>query len=390
MSETYAILRPRAGEHAGKVSFVELFFDLVFVFTVVQLSHTLAHHYTPLGLFEGAILVLAVWWVWMFTTWVMNWLQPECMTVRILLFVLMFLGLILSTSIPDAFGERGLAFAIAFAVMQVGRSAFMLWALKDNDTRNFRNFARITTWLTVSGVFWIAGGIAHHETRIALWLIALVIEYASPAAGFWTPGLGRSTVEDWKISGEHMAERCALFVIICLGETILVAGRIFTEGTLSVATFNAFAVDFTTTVLLWWIYFRFGHRHAAHRIEHSENPGREGRLAYNYGHIPIVAGIILTAVGTDFALAHPLRTADAKTVSAILGGPMVFLLGNLWFKGVVAGRAPLSHMVGLIAFAVAAVPALFIPNLGAAGLAALILFGVAFWEWRSLRSHELH
>lgn len=384
----YEILRPRAGEHAGRVSFVELFFDLVFVFTIVQLSHTLAHHYTPLGLFEGAMLVLAVWWVWMFTTWVMNWLQPECMTVRILLFVLMFLGLILSTSIPQAFADRGLAFALAFATMQVGRSAFMIWATRGNDDGNYRNFLRITAWLAVSGVFWIAGGIAHHEWRIGLWLVALAIEYASPAAGFWTPGLGGSTTADWKISGEHMAERCALFVIICLGETILVSGRLFTEGALTAATLSAFAVAFTTTVLLWWIYFRFGHRHAAHLIEHSENPGREGRLAYTYGHIPIVAGIILTAVRTDFLLAHPLETASAKTASAIIGGPMVFLLGNLGFKGIVAGRVPLSHGVGLIALLAVGAPAAFMPNLALAGLSALVLLGVAHWEWRSLHHAE--
>ncbi|MGO8212798.1 low temperature requirement protein A, partial [Rhizobium ruizarguesonis] len=83
-------------------------------------------------------------------------------------------------------------------------------------------FVRITAWLVVAGVFWIAGGLLEHEARLIAWVIALAIEYAGPAAGFAVPGLGRSTARDWDVSGAHMAERCALFVIICLGEAILV------------------------------------------------------------------------------------------------------------------------------------------------------------------------
>ncbi|MHC2297354.1 low temperature requirement protein LtrA [Rhizobium mongolense] len=218
-------LRSKGSPADSKVSYLELFFDLVFVFSISQLSHALAAHYTLLGAVEAALMTFAVWWVWVFTAWVTNWLDPEKMPVRGMLVALMLLGLVLSASIPEAFGDKGLLFAAAYVLMQVGRSFFALYAMKDAGRSNYLNFIRISTWLAVAGVFWIAGGFLEHEGRLITWIIALLIDYAGPASGFFVPGLGKSTAADWDVSGAHMAERCALFIIICLGEAILVSGR---------------------------------------------------------------------------------------------------------------------------------------------------------------------
>jgi len=110
-------LRQRGTEEDDKVGFIELFYDLIFVFSIVQLSHTMAHHYSVLGMAEAAVMILAVWWVWIYTAWATNWLNPDCMPVRLMLFVLMFLGLVLSTSIPEAFAGRGALFAGAYVAM---------------------------------------------------------------------------------------------------------------------------------------------------------------------------------------------------------------------------------------------------------------------------------
>src|SRR5438477_12938680 len=177
-----AMFRVLMPDREARVTNAELFFDLVFVFAVTQLSHTLLHHFTPLGAVQVTLLFLAVWWVWVYTTWVTNWLDPDQTPVRILLFLLMLGGLVLSTSIPTAFDGRGLWFAIAYAAMQVGRTIF-LW-VSTPPSRARLNAVRITIWLSVSAVFWIAGGIALGETRLALWAIALGIEYISPAARF--------------------------------------------------------------------------------------------------------------------------------------------------------------------------------------------------------------
>ena len=120
------------GEEAN-VEFVELFFDLVFVFAVTQISHLLLAHLTLLGAFQSAFLLLAIWWVWVFTSWVTNWMDPRRTTVKFLLFVLMLAGLVMSSSLPQAFEERGLTFAAAYVFMQIGRSLFMLWACRHHN-----------------------------------------------------------------------------------------------------------------------------------------------------------------------------------------------------------------------------------------------------------------
>src|SRR6202789_193407 len=121
-----ALFRPLVPNQPGRVTYAELLFDLVFVFAVTQISHTLLGRFTALGALETTLLLLSVWWVWVYTAWVTNWLNPERTPVRILLFLMMLGGLVLSTSIPKAFESRGLWFALAYAAMQVGRTLFLL------------------------------------------------------------------------------------------------------------------------------------------------------------------------------------------------------------------------------------------------------------------------
>ncbi|MET3855006.1 low temperature requirement protein A [Rhizobium sp. OAE497] len=379
-------LRAKGSPGGSKVTFLELFFDLVFVFSISQLSHALAAHYSLLGAAEAALMTFAVWWVWIFTAWVTNWLDPEKMPVRAMLIVLMLLGLVLSSSIPEAFGDKGLLFAGAYVLMQVGRSVFTAYAVRHSSHSNYLNFTRISIWLAVAGVFWIAGGLLEHEARLIAWVIALAIEYAGPASGFFVPGLGKSSTADWDVSGAHMAERCALFIIICLGEAVLVSGRTFSEMPFSPMTGLVLVTSFASTVAMWWLYFRFGHERAAHRIEHEAKPGSMARQAFTYAHIPILAGIIVDAVAVEFIFSHPHEVGDLGIAAVVLGGSGLFLAGNLWFKGATSGKAPLSHLAGIVLLILLTflVPAVEIYVLGI--LAALVLVIVAAWEYRSLGS----
>jgi low temperature requirement protein LtrA len=138
-----AMFRVIVPNQPSRVTNAELFFDLVFVFAVTQLSHTLLGRFSPLGAVQVTLLFLAVWWVWVYTTWVTNWLNPELTPVRILLFLLMLGGLVLSTSIPTAFEGRGLWFAIAYAAMQVGRTLFWLVSTPRQRTLARHNVIRI-------------------------------------------------------------------------------------------------------------------------------------------------------------------------------------------------------------------------------------------------------
>jgi low temperature requirement protein LtrA len=380
MTAQTRLLRIRQGHEHSRVTFVELFFDLVFVFAVTQLSHHLIAHFTVLGLVETTLLFMAVWWVWIYTSWATNWLDPDRTPVRLLLFALMLAGLVLSTSIPKAFDQRGLAFAGAYVFMQVGRCLFLLWALKDHNPANFRSFVRITLWLVLSGVFWIAGGMAQGEWRFALWLTALAIEYISPSVAYWVPVLGRASTTDWDVEGAHMAERCALFVIIALGESIVVTGAKFTELPWTAATLAAFLVAFLGSVAMWWIYFNVGAERASRYIAGSGDPGRVARLAYTYLHLPLVAGIVLAAVGDELVLAHPDGHTTAGTAAALIGAPAIYLVGNLLFKRATANSPALSHVVGLSLLALL-IPATAVMSplaLSAATTGVLVL--VAAWE----------
>lgn len=378
------LLRARGEVNDGKVAFVELFFDLVFVFAVTQLSHTLLHHFTAPGAFQAMLLFLAIWWVWIFTTWVTNWLDPQRLAVRLLLFALMLAGLVMSMSIPTAFGAGGLAFSLAYAASQVGRCLFMLWALADWSPTNHRNFQRITCWLSLSAVFWLLGGVSHGPWRVALWSIAVAIEYAAPWTGFWTPRLGRTPTADWNVSGAHMAERCGLFIIICLGESILVSGATFAKMAWTLETVPAFVAGFVGTVAMWWVYFHIGHERASLQIEGSADPGRIARLCFTYLHIPLIAGIILVAAGDELLLSHAFHHPSPQAVIAVLGGPALFLLGNLFFKWASARHPPLSHMAGLALLGIAAIFSGVMVTLALGAIAAAVLVIVAVWERLSL------
>jgi low temperature requirement protein LtrA len=378
------MLRSRDGHEHNKATFVELFFDLVFVFAVTQLSHSLLEHFTFAGVMHTTLLLMAVWWVWIYTTWVTNWLDPDKVPVRLMLFALMLAGLVLSTSIPEAFASKALAFAGAYVFMQLGRSLFTLWALRGHSPGNYRNFQRINAWLAMSGLFWIAGALAEGELRLGLWVVALGIEYVAPSLGFWTPGLGRSTTADWDVEGGHMAERCALFIIIALGESVLVTGATFAKLPWSVVTVAAFMTAFVGSAAMWWIYFNIGAERGSRRISQSSDPGRLARLAYTYMHLPLVAGIIVAAVGDELVLAHPTGHTDFKMASTILGGPALYLAGNLMFKWATSDRLALSHIVGLILLAALAPLAPLLQPLTYAVAANLVLVLVAVWETRSL------
>ncbi len=381
-----AMFRTVAPNQHSRVTYAELFFDLVFVFAVTQISHTLLGNFTPSGALHVTLLFLAVWWVWVYTSWITNWLDPEKTPVRLLLFALTLGGLVLSTSIPTAFDGRGLWFAIAYAAMQVGKTIFLWLSTSPSQSLARMNAVRITTWLAVSAVFWIAGGFASGELRLVLWAIALGIEYISPAVRFWIPRYGASSVADWVVEGGHMAERCAGFIIIALGESIVVTGATFADLTWTADNVAAFVSAFVGSLAMWWIYFHKGAEAGSEEISKSSEPGRLARLAYTYLHMPIVAGIIVSAVADELVLKHPHGHSDLRTVLSAIGGPLLFLVGTILFKHSFRGFLQLSHGAGIIALGALAWFAGGLSPLMLSVLTTAIMIVVAVWESISLRS----
>jgi low temperature requirement protein LtrA len=383
-NERGALFRTLLPNQHSRVTYAELFFDLVFVFAVTQISHTLLGRFTPLGALQTTMLLLSVWWVWVYTSWITNWLNPELMPVRVLLFLLMLGGLVLSTSIPKAFESRGLWFAIAYAAMQVGRTIFLLASVPRSRPSVRMNAIRILAWLLLSAIFWIAGGLAEGHSRLALWAAALGIEYLSPAVRFWIPKYGASSIEDWTVEGGHIAERCAGFIIIALGESVVVTGATFADLVWTTATVAAFMSAFVGALAMWWIYFNKGAEAGSEQISRSSEPGRLARLAYTYLHLPIVAGIILSAVANELVLTHPADHSDLKTVLSAIGGPMLFLIGTILFKHTIRGWLQLSHIAGIVVLAILAWFAGDLSPLMLSILTTAIMIAVAAWESISL------
>ena len=341
------------GGDSSRVGYVELFFDLVFVFAVTQLSHGLIAHPGAETLVHTLVLGVAVWWVWVFTMWATNWLDPERVPVRAMLVVLMLLGLVLASAIPEAFGDKALLFAVMLVTMQVGRSAFVLVALGRVWPENAVNFVRITTWFVVSGSLWIAGALVE-EQRLVLWAVACVIDLAGPRAMFWLPWLGASRASTWVVRGEHMAERVSLFVIICLGESIIVTGAAFAELPLDATTVSAFCSAFASTVLMWLLFFDLSERRATEYFTSRDERGMVAQTAYTYVPFVIVAGIVLTAVADELVLLHPLGHdgaghADAWTAALVCGAAATYLVGNALFRRAAGGPWSLPHLLGAAA-----------------------------------------
>ncbi|MBH2578371.1 low temperature requirement protein A [Serratia marcescens] len=373
------LLRVRDGQGAS-VSFSELLFDLIYVFAVTQLSHYLLHHLTLTGALETLLLWFAVWLAWQYTAWVTNWFNPDTRQIRLLLFAIMLLGLFAAAALPQAFGERGLIFALFYVAIQVGRSVTVLRLLAPGHPLK-RNFHRILGWLCISAVFWIAGGLAEGNARLALWAVAVLCEYVSPMFGFRLPVLGRSdSSSEWTIEGHHLAERCQLFVIVALGETILITGATLSEmESWNLPVLIASLVAFLGSLAMWWVYFDTSSKAGSHAISQTENPGQLGAY-FHYVHVALVGAIIVCAVANELVIAHPDGRIQNATAAVLLLGPALYLFANALYKRLVYHRFPLSHLVGLLALAVLAPVAYFTDLLMVNGLTTLIMVVVAVWE----------
>jgi low temperature requirement protein LtrA len=375
--------RQQTGEE-HKATWLELFLDLVFVFAVTQLSHLLLSHLTPHGAAQTLFLLLVVWWAWIYTAWMTNWFDPDAVPVRLILLAVMAASLLMAVAIPQAFGDHAMLFAAAYVFLQVSRNVFNVWAT-DAGTAFRRLFLLILVWSLASSVFWIAGGFASDTLRVALWVAALAIDYVAPSVSYRVPGLGRSGSAEWDIEGAHFAERFQLFIIIALGESIVVTGGTASSHELTATAMAALAYAFVVTAALWWLYFDEVGWRGQRRLRHSQESAALARDAYTYLHIPIVAGIIVAAVGNELVIAHPTRAAGWAGTIVIVGGPVLYLLGHLSFRLRMIHNVTRKRVAATAALiAVAPLGAISGLVLGAAVAGILVVLAVAETKGRLL------
>nr|WP_161556620.1 low temperature requirement protein A [Micromonospora acroterricola] len=347
----------------------ELFFDLVFIFTTTQLAHYLIAHPDWHGAARAALVLALVWFVWIYTAWGTNWLRPDQAPVRALLIALMLGSLLLSATIPEAFAGGGLVFALVYLAVQVGRTVFALWAVQGHPWL-VDGFQKALPWLAGTSLLVVLGAVVGGAFQEALWAAAIVIEVIGLSTGFPVPGLGRSPAERWMVEGGHLAERCQAFILIALGESILVTGSTLAQH-LDLTMAGAFVLAFAGSVALWWVYFARSAPAAAEVIARAgERTGGLSRLAFNYLHPVMVAGIIVTAAGDERLLREP--GADTTTVSALftLGGPALFLAGHGAYTAVLWRIWPTGRIAAVVVL-LALVPVGVLLPLPVAACAAL-------------------
>ncbi|MET8282039.1 low temperature requirement protein A [Micromonospora sp. NPDC005174] len=325
----------------------ELFFDLVFIFTITQLSHYLIAHPHWRGAARTALLLALVWFVWVYTTWLTNWLQPDQGPVRAVLLGVALGSLALSAAIPEAFAGTGLFFAVVYVGVQVGRTLFALWAVRGSPWL-VAGFQQSLPWITGTSVLVVLGGLAGGVAREALWAAVVVLEVVGLLIGYPLPGRGRSRPERWMVEGGHLAERCAAFVLIALGESILVTGSTLTSH-VDLETSGAFLLAFAGSVALWWVYFARSAGAATEVIAGAgERTGALSRVAFNYLHPVIVAGVIVASAGDEVLLREPGTPATTVAALFTLGGPALFLAGHAAYKTVLWRALPTSRIAAVV------------------------------------------
>jgi low temperature requirement protein LtrA len=293
-------------------------------------------------------------------------------------------SLLMSAAIPDAFDGQAALFAGGYVALQVGRNVAGV-VLLDRDHALKRTFERIVAWSVLSGMLWLAGAFVASSLRYALWGPALAVDLAAPLVGYWTPRLGRSLTNDYAVEGGHFAERFQAFIIIALGESIVVTGATATARGLSAQIVLALTVAFLGTGALWWLYFSEVAEHSRRRIAESEDPGRLARDAYTYLHLPIVAGIIMVAVADDLLIAEPASILGAAGIAMTVGGPAVYLIGETLFRVRMIGSASPKRLAAVLALAILAAIGTRLSALALSGAVAAVLIALALWEHEPLR-----
>lgn len=382
MSRAGELLRRPGGSQ--RATFLELFFDLVFVFALFRLSQGLLDHLNWGGAFQTLVLLLAMFSVWSHTAGATNVFDPQRPPIQMLVIATMLGSLVMAAAAPEAFGQRGLFFAGAYVAIQIGGSVVPVLVLRGHEVQ--RAFVRLLFWLGVSAVPWMVGAVAHGTARGALWTVAVAVDYTSIAFRAPTPGLGLASASEFAISGEHLAERYRQFLIIALGELILVTGLAYSNSGFDAERSAALVVSFAITALLWRIYiYRAGELLAA-AIAAAPDPLRVG-VSTVYSHLAMVAGIVATAVGYELVIAHPFGHTQPAWIAVILGGPALFLAGRALLEYTVFGRVSRDRPIGLLVLGALTPAMLHVSPLMVAIAATAVLAGIAIADATRARGH---
>jgi low temperature requirement protein LtrA len=358
-----------------EVTPLELFFDLVYVFAIGQLSHQLLAHPTWTGAAQTLVLYLAVYAAWAYTTWAVTMVPAEDPRTRRMLLAVMLVGLFMNAAIPRAFSDAGWVFVATFLLIHIGRTAWLLTV--GLDEVNQEHFVRVLVWFVTAAPLWLTGAAVSGDARLAWWTAALLIELA----GTWTahPLPGRR-LESRQVgfAGGHLLERGRLFVIIALGETVMTTGTALTAAPHEPMTLLTGSVALTGTVALFWLFFSRSERVVRH-FQRTEDPIRAGRSGV-ISLMATVAGLITAAVADERVIAHPMGHAGGATNLLLFGGPALFIATQTWHGATLFEDLLSSRLLALFALVIGGTVTWRAPAYLAAVVAATIVVALAAFD----------
>jgi low temperature requirement protein LtrA len=370
-----------------RVTALELFFDLVFVLAITQCTALMAGEPTWTGLAKGMLVLGVLWWSWVGYAWLTSVVDPEEGAVRLVMFVVMAALLVAALCVPDAFGDTALLFACAYGIVRFGQIALFLLASRDDPALR-RSVSGLAGGTALGVGLLVAAAFTDGWVQGALWLLALLLDMGEPYL-FGSEG--------WRLRPGHFAERHGLIIIIALGESIVAIG-VGASGEVDAGVVAAATLGMAVAAALWWLYFDVVALVAERRLSQAA-VGREqneiARDSYSYLHFPMVAGIVLLALGMKKTLAEVGEPLDVVPATALLGGTAVYLLAHVAFRLRnlhTINKQRLACAVLLLALIPAAVelPALATLAILAGVLSALISYeALRFAEARDRVRHQL-
>lgn len=367
--ETMTVLsRPQAPDQNYEVTPLELFFDLVFVFAVSQLSQHLLADRSWRGAAETLVLLLAVFAVWSYTSLAATMIPADQPRTRGMVLTVMLLGLFMNASVAGAFATSGWAFVLPFLLIQLGRTC---WTLANAPGAVFRDhFFRTLLWLIATAPLWIVGAAVSPGARLLWWAVAAGLDLIGTWLAHPIPRK-RLRSEHVAFQGGHMLERCSQFLIIALGETVVTTAAAVAAAAMSLMTVVTGTAALAGTAALWALGFGRAYGLTARHVEETSDPIRASRHAVN-ALMAMVAGLIAVAVANEVVIAHPRGDASAALSLLLYGGPILFLVALGWYFWVVLQVRPRLWLIGSAALVLVGFAAVWVPP-----YVALILAGAS-------------
>jgi low temperature requirement protein LtrA len=360
----------RGDEH--EVTPLELFFDLVFVFAITQVTSLLANDPTWRGLLRGMLVLAALWWAWDVYAWLTSAMDVDEGGVRLAMLASTGAMFGVALAVPGAFGDDAVLFGAAYLLVRLLHLVLSAIVARDDpDSRGA--LLRFAPTATLGASLLVLAGFLEGDERIMVWVVALAVDYLGPVV----IGVGRG----WRVAPEHFAERHGLIVLIALGESMIAiglgAGFELDTGVIVAATLGIVIVS-----ALWWLYFDVAAIFARRRLMQAKGLDlhRVALHSYSYLHLPMVAGIVLFALGLKSTLGHVGEALDTVPAVGLCGGAALYLLAHIAFLFRTTGRVFRRRTVGAIMLLAIVPAAVVIPALAALGLVSAVCSLVVAYE----------